>query len=156
MARTISFSRSPARSTTTSRRAERRRCGRPWLAAARPDVATITFCAVTIRLTQPAGPPFPTSIHGLAGGTSSALFLAEVNGDGVMDVGVAGFSTGTQLRLYPVVGGVLQTPLAFTLAGETMPMPREAVPTFETCWAVLTALSVVPPEKEGLLRPLTR
>ncbi len=26
-----------------------------------------------------------------------------------------------------------------------VPMPREAVPTFETCWAVLTALSVVPP-----------
>jgi amidase len=37
-----------------------------------------------------------------------------------------------------------------------VPMPREAVPTFETCWAVLTALSVVPPEKEVLLRPLTR
>jgi len=37
-----------------------------------------------------------------------------------------------------------------------VPMPRDAVPTFETCWAVLTALSVVPPEKEGLLRPLTR
>jgi len=36
-----------------------------------------------------------------------------------------------------------------------VPMPREAVPTFETCWAVLTALSVVPPEKEVLLRPLT-
>ncbi len=37
-----------------------------------------------------------------------------------------------------------------------VPMPREAVPTFETCWAVLTALSVVPPEQEPLLRPLTR
>jgi len=37
-----------------------------------------------------------------------------------------------------------------------VPMPRAAVPTFETCWAVLTALSVVPPEKEVLLRPLTR
>ncbi len=37
-----------------------------------------------------------------------------------------------------------------------VPMPREAVPTFETCWAVLTAMSVVPPEKEPLLRPLTR
>ena len=37
-----------------------------------------------------------------------------------------------------------------------VPMPREAVPTFETCWAVLTALSVVPPEQEALLRPLTR
>ncbi len=37
-----------------------------------------------------------------------------------------------------------------------VPLPREAVPLFETCWAVLTALSVVPPEKEHLLRPLTR
>jgi amidase len=36
------------------------------------------------------------------------------------------------------------------------PLPHEAVPVFETCWAVLTALSVVPPEKEHLLRPLTR
>jgi amidase len=37
-----------------------------------------------------------------------------------------------------------------------VPMPREAVPTFETCWAVLTALSPVSPERETLLRPLTR
>lgn len=37
-----------------------------------------------------------------------------------------------------------------------VPLPPEAVPVFETCWAVLTALSVVPPEREHLLRPLTR
>ncbi|MFT4262707.1 MAG: amidase, partial [Nocardioides sp.] len=37
-----------------------------------------------------------------------------------------------------------------------VPLPREAVATFETCWAVLTALSVVPPEREHLVRPLTR
>jgi len=37
-----------------------------------------------------------------------------------------------------------------------VPLPHEAVPVFETCWAVLTALSVVPPEREHLLRPLTR
>jgi amidase len=37
-----------------------------------------------------------------------------------------------------------------------VPMPRDAVPTFETCWAVLTALSPVTPEQEVLLRPLTR
>src|SRR6202012_2440564 len=29
-------------------------------------------------------------------------------------------------------------------------------PTFETCWAVLTALSPTPPGAEGQLRPLTR
>ncbi len=39
-----------------------------------------------------------------------------------------------------------------------VPLPRDAVPVFETCWAVLTALSVVnlPVEKRALLRPLTR
>ena len=38
-----------------------------------------------------------------------------------------------------------------------VPLPRDAVPVFETCWAVLTALSVVnlPAEKKALLRPLT-
>ena len=29
-----------------------------------------------------------------------------------------------------------------------VPLPPEAVPVFETCWAVLTALSVVPPRRE--------
>ena len=37
-----------------------------------------------------------------------------------------------------------------------MPLPHDAVSVFETCWSVLTALSVVPPEREHLLRPLTR
>jgi amidase len=32
----------------------------------------------------------------------------------------------------------------------------EAVPTFEVCWAVLTALSSAPPGREDRLRPLTR
>ena len=38
-----------------------------------------------------------------------------------------------------------------------VPLPPEAVPVFETCWSVLTALSVtpLPPEKRELLRPLT-
>jgi amidase len=38
-----------------------------------------------------------------------------------------------------------------------VPLPREAVPVFETCWAVLTALSVVnlPAEARSQLRPLT-
>jgi amidase len=35
-------------------------------------------------------------------------------------------------------------------------MPREAVATFETCWAVLTAFSPTPPGRESQLRPLTR
>ena len=38
-----------------------------------------------------------------------------------------------------------------------VPLPREEVSVFETCWAVLTALSMVnlPDEKKALLRPLT-
>ncbi|HET7351982.1 MAG TPA: amidase [Marmoricola sp.] len=39
-----------------------------------------------------------------------------------------------------------------------VPLPRAAVPVFETCWAVLTGLSVVnlPEDKQEQLRPLTR
>ncbi|MEO9324992.1 amidase [Nocardioides sp. C4-1] len=37
-----------------------------------------------------------------------------------------------------------------------VPLPPEAVPVFETCWSVLTAMSPVPPERRHLLRPLTR
>lgn len=38
----------------------------------------------------------------------------------------------------------------------SVPMPLEAVADFETCWAVLTALSPAPPGREDRLRPLTR
>jgi len=37
-----------------------------------------------------------------------------------------------------------------------VPIAPDAIRVFETCWAVLTALSVVPPDAEPLLRPLTR
>lgn len=37
-----------------------------------------------------------------------------------------------------------------------VPIPAEAVADFETCWAVLTALSPAPPGREDRLRPLTR
>jgi amidase len=46
--------------------------------------------------------------------------------------------------------------LGHEIVDVAVPLPPEAVPVFETCWAVLTALSVVPPEREELLRPLTR
>ena len=46
--------------------------------------------------------------------------------------------------------------LGHELVDVPVPLPPEAVPVFETCWSVLTALSVVPPDKEHLLRPLTR
>ena len=37
-----------------------------------------------------------------------------------------------------------------------VPIPPDAVADFETCWAVLTALSPAPPGREDRLRPLTR
>jgi amidase len=37
-----------------------------------------------------------------------------------------------------------------------VPLPPEAVAVFETCWAVLTALSTAPPGRDDQLRPLTR
>jgi len=37
-----------------------------------------------------------------------------------------------------------------------VPLPAAAVPVFETAWAVLTALTVLPPGGEALTRPLTR
>ncbi len=37
-----------------------------------------------------------------------------------------------------------------------VPLSPEAVPTFEICWSVLTALSTAPPGREAELRPLTR
>jgi amidase len=51
---------------------------------------------------------------------------------------------------------VLLESLGHDVVDVPVPLPPEAVPVFETCWAVLTALSVVPPEQEHLLRPLTR
>lgn len=46
--------------------------------------------------------------------------------------------------------------LGHTVEDVPVPMSHEAVPVFETCWAVLTALSPAPPGREHLLRPLTR
>ncbi len=37
-----------------------------------------------------------------------------------------------------------------------VPMSREAVPVFETCWSVMSALAILPPGGEEQLRPLTR
>ncbi len=76
-----------------------------------------------VRLTLAAGPGNAQSAL-LPPGTGQSLFVAQVEADGLPDLGVAGYSTGTQLRLFPVSGtGAIGTPLAFTLAGVTDPMP---------------------------------
>ncbi len=54
------------------------------------------------------------------------------------------------------LSGVLEG-LGHEVVDIDVPLPRDAVPVFETCWAVLTALSVVnlPDEARAQLRPLT-
>jgi amidase len=51
---------------------------------------------------------------------------------------------------------VLLAGLGHEIVDVPVPLPESAVGVFETVWAVLTALSDVPPEREHLLRPLTR
>lgn len=56
---------------------------------------------------------------------------------------------------YEAASALLES-LGHEIEDVPVPLPPESVPVFETCWAVLTALSVVPPDEEPLLRPLTR
>jgi amidase len=51
---------------------------------------------------------------------------------------------------------VLLESLGHEIVDVDPPLPREAVPVFETCWAVLSGLTVLPPGSESRLRPLTR
>jgi amidase len=46
--------------------------------------------------------------------------------------------------------------LGHTVEDVDAPIPPDAVPLFETVWAVSAASALVPPEQEHLLRPLTR
>jgi amidase len=51
---------------------------------------------------------------------------------------------------------VLLAGLGHDVEDVPVPIPREAVADFETCWAVLTALSTPPVGREDQIRPLTR
>ncbi len=59
------------------------------------------------------------------------------------------------LRAYDDASALLVS-LGHEVEDVPVPLPESAVPVFETVWAVLTAMSVVPPERDHLLRPLTR
>lgn len=61
----------------------------------------------------------------------------------------------TSVEAVETVAGWLDS-LGHEIEDIAVPIPPEAVPFFETCWAVLTALSEVPPDREHLVRPLTR
>ena len=58
------------------------------------------------------------------------------------------------LHAYEAAGRVLED-LGHDVEDVDVPMSRDAVPVFETCWAVGTATSV-PPGREPDVRPLTR
>ncbi|WP_137293383.1 amidase [Nocardioides dongxiaopingii] len=76
----------------------------------------------------------------------SAPVITDLAGGGVH---------GEVLTAYEDASRLLES-LGHDVVDVAVPLPPEAVATFETCWAVLTALSVVPPGAEPLLRPLTR
>ncbi len=59
------------------------------------------------------------------------------------------------LQSYDIASGLLLG-LGHEVEEIEVPIGEDAVPTFETCWAVLTALWPVPPGAEHLMRPLTR
>ncbi|GAA3674739.1 amidase [Nocardioides ginsengisoli] len=60
-------------------------------------------------------------------------------------------------RAYDDTAALLSS-LGHTVEGVPVPLPREAVAVFETCWAVLTGLSTAPlsAEQRAMIRPLTR
>jgi amidase len=95
----------------------------------------------------PPDEPFLATCEREPGRLRIARFLEPVIADAEVDPAcVAAYESASSLL----------ASLGHEVEDIAVPMPREAVPTFETCWAVLTALSVVPPEREVLLRPLTR
>jgi amidase len=59
------------------------------------------------------------------------------------------------LRAYDDASRLLES-LGHDVEDVEVPLPPDATRVFETCWAVLTALTVVPAEREHELRPLTR
>ncbi|HET7358417.1 MAG TPA: amidase [Nocardioidaceae bacterium] len=59
------------------------------------------------------------------------------------------------LQAYEIATGLL-VGLGHEVEEVEVPIPASAVPSFETCWAVLTALWPVSPAAESKLRPLTR
>ena len=84
-----------------------------------------------------------------AGRLRVAMFSAPVIADVQVDAEC--------LAAYERTAGILEE-LGHHLEEIEVPLDPAAVPVFEDCWSVLTALSVVnlTPEQQGRLRPLTR
>lgn len=118
------------------------------------DAAALLDVLAGRRAGDPAWAPEPSGTFLAAAGRDPgrlriACFDSPVIADVEVDPEVlAAYETTT--RLLASLGHVVEH--------VPVPIPPEAVPVFETCWAVLTALSTVPlsAEQAGLLRPLTR
>ncbi len=116
------------------------------------DAAAMLDALAGRRVGDPSWAPPPSETFLAAcdrepGRLRVARFIAPVITDVAVDPACA--------RAWEDTSSLLES-LGHEVVDVAVPLPREAVPVFETCWAVLTALSVVPPEKEHLLRPLTR
>jgi amidase len=116
------------------------------------DAAALLDVLAGRRVGDPSWAPPPSQTFLAAtrrdpGRLRIARFITPVIADTPLDVECA--------RAWEDASRLLES-LGHHVEDVPVPLPPEAVPVFETCWAVLTALSVVPPEKEHLLRPLTR
>lgn len=116
------------------------------------DAAAMLDVLAGRRVGDPAWAPPPSSSFLAScdrdpGRLRVARFIAPVIADTPVDPACA--------RAWEDASLLLES-LGHEVVDVDVPLPPEAVPVFETCWAVLTAMSVVPPEREHLLRPLTR
>ena len=116
------------------------------------DAAALLDVLTGRRIGDPAWAPPPASTFLAAcdkepGPLQIARFIAPVITDVEVDPEC--------VIAYEAASALLES-LGHEVSDVPVPLPAEAVSVFETCWAVLTALSVVPPEKEPMLRPLTR
>ena len=124
-------------------RAHGARCGRPARRAGRPAGGRSLLGATRLlgRSCRPA-PRSRAACGSLASSSPSSPTSRSTRGPDRLRAG--------DPAARPSLGHAVET--------RTVPIPPEAVPVFETCWAVLTALSIapLPAEKPALLRPLTR
>nr|WP_198346461.1 amidase [Nocardioides sp. MAH-18] len=116
------------------------------------DAAAMLDVLAGRRVGDPAWAPPPSATFLSAcdrdpGRLRVARFIAPVITDTVVDPAC--------VQAWEDASRLLES-LGHEVEDVAVPLPAEAVPVFETCWAVLTALSAVPPDREHLLRPLTR
>ncbi|WP_166391858.1 amidase [Nocardioides ochotonae] len=95
----------------------------------------------------PSGGPFLAACDREPGRLRVARFVAPVIADAPVDPEC--------VQAWEDASRLLES-LGHDVEDVAVPLPPEAVGVFETCWAVLTALSTAPAGREEQLRPLTR